>query len=181
MNCIQLDNTLPNVFLQRADIQSDIWRRQACLEKGKTYLIEASSGTGKSSLCSFIIGYRKDFDGKILFDGKDSGKFKTADWVKLRQYHISLLFQELRLFIACPLDEFWSTTESRHDSCSCAAFRLPFGRRTHLASRRNELTNHGRHHDGRGTSAGSSSHHNQYWQAHATALRPCVEALTMIN
>ncbi len=98
MNCIQLDNTLPNVFLQRADIQSDIWRRQVCLEKGKTYLIEASSGTGKSSLCSFIIGYRKDFDGKILFDGKDSGKFKTADWVKLRQYHISLLFQELRLF-----------------------------------------------------------------------------------
>ena len=98
MNCIQLDNTLPNVFLQRADIQSDIWRQQVCLEKGKTYLIEASSGTGKSSLCSFIIGYRKDFDGKILFDGNDSGKFKTADWVKLRQSHISLLFQELRLF-----------------------------------------------------------------------------------
>lgn len=98
MNCIQLDNTLPNVFLQRADIQSDIWRQQVCLEKGKTYLIEASSGTGKSSLCSFIIGYRKDFDGKILFDGNDSSKFKTADWVKLRQSHISLLFQELRLF-----------------------------------------------------------------------------------
>ena len=98
MNCIQLDNTLPNVFLQRADIQSDIWRQQVCLEKGKTYLIEASSGTGKSSLCSFIIGYRKDFDGKILFDGDDSGKFKTVDWVKLRQSHISLLFQELRLF-----------------------------------------------------------------------------------
>ena len=161
MNCIKLDNTLPNVFLQRADIQSDIWRRQVCLEKGKTYLIEASSGTGKSSLCSFIIGYRKDFDGKILFDGKDSGKFKTA---------VRSTRDSRQDVIACPLDEFWSTTESRHDSCSCAAFRLPFGRRTHLASRRNELTNHGRHHDGRGTSAGSSSHHNQYWQAHATAL-----------
>ena len=98
MNNIHLDNTLPNVFLQRTDIQSDIWRQQVSLEKGKTYLVEASSGTGKSSLCSFIIGYRRDFDGKILFDGRDSRGLSTSDWTKLRQQHISMLFQELRLF-----------------------------------------------------------------------------------
>lgn len=98
MNSISLNNTLPNVFLQRTDIQSNIWRQQVSLEKGKTYLVEASSGTGKSSLCSFIIGYRKDYDGKILFDGKDSREFKTKDWTELRQRHISMLFQELRLF-----------------------------------------------------------------------------------
>ena len=98
MNAITLDNTLPQVFLQRTDIKSDIWRRQVTIERGKTYLIEASSGTGKSSLCSFIIGYRQDFDGRILFDGKDSRELKTADWTLLRQRHISLLFQELRLF-----------------------------------------------------------------------------------
>ena len=98
MNSIQLNNTLPNVFLQRKDIKSDIWRQQVTLERGKTYLIEASSGTGKSSICSFIIGYRKDYDGSILFDGRDSCQLGTADWVKLRQCHISMLFQELRLF-----------------------------------------------------------------------------------
>ena len=98
MNSISLNNTLPNVFLQRTDIQSDIWREQVSLEKGKTYLVEASSGTGKSSLCSFIIGYRKDYDGKILFDGKDSRGLSTKDWTELRQRHISMLFQELRLF-----------------------------------------------------------------------------------
>lgn len=98
MNNILLDNTLPQVFLQRTDIRSDIWRKQVTFERGKTYLIEAASGTGKSSLCSFIIGYRKDFDGSIRFDGKDSRGLKTADWVKLRQHHISMLFQELRLF-----------------------------------------------------------------------------------
>lgn len=98
MNTITLDNTLPNVFLQRTDIQSDIWRKQVCFEKGKTYLIEAQSGTGKSSLCSFVVGYRKDFDGKILFDGKDSRQFKVKDWIQIRQRHISMLFQELRLF-----------------------------------------------------------------------------------
>ena len=98
MNSIVLDNTLPNVFLGRGDTKSDIWRQQVTLEKGKTYLVEAGSGTGKSSLCSFIIGYRKDFDGSILFDGKDSRKLHTSDWTQLRQRHISMLFQELRLF-----------------------------------------------------------------------------------
>ena len=98
MNLITLKDTLPNVFLQRTDIQSDIWRKQVKLEKGKTYLVEASSGTGKSSLCSFIIGYRKDFDGSILFDGTDSRKLRASDWTQLRQRHISMLFQELRLF-----------------------------------------------------------------------------------
>ena len=98
MNTISLDNALPNVFLQRTDIKSEIWRQQVSFERGKTYLIEAQSGTGKSSLCSFIIGYRHDFDGCILFDGKDSRKLKAADWTGLRQKHISMLFQELRLF-----------------------------------------------------------------------------------
>ena len=98
MNTITLDNALPQVFHGRTDLQSDIWRKQVTFQKGQTYLVEAQSGTGKSSLCSFVIGYRKDFDGKILFDGKDSGKLKTEDWIKLRQRHISLLFQELRLF-----------------------------------------------------------------------------------
>lgn len=98
MNYIVLDNTLPNVFLQRTDIKSDVWRKKVTLEKGKTYLVEASSGTGKSSLCSFIIGYRKDFDGKIFFDSHDSRKYDTQDWTKLRQRNISILFQELRLF-----------------------------------------------------------------------------------
>ena len=89
---------MPNVFLGRGDTRSDIWRQHVTLEKGKTYLVEASSGTGKSSLCSFIIGYRKDFDGKILIDSRDSRKLSTSDWTQLRQRHISLLFQELRLF-----------------------------------------------------------------------------------
>lgn len=98
MNNITLDNTLPQVFLQRTDLKSDIWRQKVKLEKGKTYLVEASSGTGKSSLCSFIIGYRKDFDGKILFDERDSRQLSISDWIELRGRHISLLFQELRLF-----------------------------------------------------------------------------------
>ena len=98
MKKIQLVETLPNVFANRTDIMSDIWRKEVEFEKGKLYLVEANSGTGKSSLCSFIYGYRNDYQGQILFDGEDVRQYKVAQWVKLRKKHFSLLWQELRLF-----------------------------------------------------------------------------------
>lgn len=97
MNQIALDNTLPQVFAQR-QVQSEIWQQQVTFEKGKLYLVEASSGTGKSSLCSYIIGYRQDYLGSIRFDGHDIRQYGVSDWVQIRQRSLSHLFQELRLF-----------------------------------------------------------------------------------
>lgn len=65
---------------------------------GKTYLVEAVSGTGKSSLCSFIYGYRKDYQGIICFDGENVKNFSVSRWVEIRKRSLSMLFQELRLF-----------------------------------------------------------------------------------
>jgi ABC-type lipoprotein export system ATPase subunit len=98
MNNIQLVNTLPNVFQNRMDIGSDIWQKDITFEKGKTYLLEANSGTGKSSLCSYIYGYRRDYQGQILFDGEDISQYTIAQWTSVRKKHISLLWQELRMF-----------------------------------------------------------------------------------
>ena len=97
MNRIDIDHTLPRVFAQRADIQSDVWQQSVTLQRGEFYLLEAASGTGKTSLCSYLIGYRHDYEGRILFDGKDISQLRTADWVALRQHSLSSLFQELRL------------------------------------------------------------------------------------
>ena len=97
MNKIELYNTLPSVFEGR-DVQSEVWLQEITFQKGETYLVEASSGTGKSSLCSYIIGYRKDYLGNILFDGKDIRQHSVSDWTSIRQHTLSLLFQELRLF-----------------------------------------------------------------------------------
>ena len=97
MDRIELHNTLPCVFEGR-DIQSEIWLQDVTFQKGETYLVEANSGTGKSSLCSYIIGYRKDYLGDILFDGKDIRQHSVSDWTSIRQHTLSLLFQELRLF-----------------------------------------------------------------------------------
>ena len=98
MNTIQLQHTLPTVFSQRQDIRSDVWQQQVRFDKGHLYLVEAASGTGKSSMCSYIIGYRHDYTGQILFDGRDARSLRTRDWVHLRQHSLSHLFQELRLF-----------------------------------------------------------------------------------
>lgn len=93
-----MHNPLPEVFSQRTDLHSDIWQQEVTFEKGHLYLIEADSGTGKSSLCSYIIGYRHDYSGTITFDGNDISNMRVADWVAVRQHSLSHLFQELRLF-----------------------------------------------------------------------------------
>lgn len=98
MNTIELQQTLPAVFADKDCIVSDVWHRQVAFQKGQMYLIEAASGTGKSSLCSFLYGYRNDYQGIVSFDGKNIRSYTVADWVRTRKTSLSMLFQELRLF-----------------------------------------------------------------------------------
>lgn len=98
MDEIRLQQVLPRIFAQRDSITSDIWHRDLIFRKGERCLIEAASGTGKSSLCSYLYGYRGDYEGIITFDGKNIRSLDTAGWTDLRRRSLSLLFQELRLF-----------------------------------------------------------------------------------
>lgn len=98
MNSIELQHILPAVFAGRDAISSDVWHQSVTLQRGETYLIEAASGTGKSSLCSYIYGYRKDYEGIICFDRKNIRHLAANQWVEIRRTSISMLFQELRLF-----------------------------------------------------------------------------------
>jgi ABC-type lipoprotein export system ATPase subunit len=98
MNTIELQQTLPAVFADRDCVVSDVWHKQIAFQKGQICLVEAASGTGKSSLCSFVYGYRKDYQGIISFDGENVRKFTVSRWVNIRKKELSMLFQELRLF-----------------------------------------------------------------------------------
>lgn len=98
MNTITLQQTLPQAFAGRDSIVSDVWHRQIELQRGQSILIEASSGSGKSSLCSYIYGYRDDYQGIIGFDGKNIRSLGMNEWTEIRKKSISMLFQELRLF-----------------------------------------------------------------------------------
>lgn len=86
------------MFAGKPDLQSDVWKRELDFSKGKKYLIEADSGRGKSTFCSYIIGYRKDYSGKIMFDDVDARNMNIKIWTDARRFNLSYVFQELRLF-----------------------------------------------------------------------------------
>ena len=86
------------MFAGHNGIHSDVWLQDVRLERGKRYLISAESGTGKSSMCSYIYGYRQDYSGNIAFDGKDIRSLTIDQWCDIRQRHIAYLPQDMRLF-----------------------------------------------------------------------------------
>lgn len=102
INKIELRGVLPRVFEgaeKEAPVnRSEVWLRDVVFERGKSYLVEAESGTGKSSLCSFIYGNRSDYLGTILFDGRDARTLDIDAWSALRCRSLALLPQEMRLF-----------------------------------------------------------------------------------
>ena len=102
INEISFDNALPQVFRTTdgdpALHRSDVWLCRRSFVRPGRYIVEAASGTGKSSMCSFIYGNRHDYDGTISFNGTDIRHYSVADWCELRRRHLALLPQEMRLF-----------------------------------------------------------------------------------
>lgn len=100
---ITLQNLLPRVFLGMEDFdsirRSQVWlKAPVVFERGCRVCVSAESGSGKSSLLSFIYGNRHDYQGDILFDGVNTSGFGIRKWCDLRINSLALLPQELRLF-----------------------------------------------------------------------------------
>lgn len=100
MQNIRLQGVIPTVFNGQvpSDPVSDVWGTDLLFEKGRSYLIRAASGRGKSSLCSYIYGLRNDYEGVISFDGRSISEIGYVSWNAIRQNHLGVLFQDLRLF-----------------------------------------------------------------------------------
>lgn len=102
INEIKLINTLPAVFTgMENDLPvsaSEVWLREVSFSRPDYYMVEAESGTGKSSLCSYIYGSRGDYSGTICFDGRDVKELSVADWCRLRMRALAYLPQEMQLF-----------------------------------------------------------------------------------
>lgn len=95
---ITLEGLLPRVFVREELPSSEVWRRKVSFRRGGRYLVESASGGGKSSLAAFIMGARRDYEGRLLFDGRDASSLSIADWQEVRRAHIAYLPQELALF-----------------------------------------------------------------------------------
>jgi len=95
---IFVDNILP-VFFDRANTaNSQVWNQSLSFTKGENIHIIAPSGSGKTSLVHFLYGIRKDYQGSIRYDMNDIKNFDAEKFAVWRQRHISIVFQDLRLF-----------------------------------------------------------------------------------
>lgn len=98
IDTIHLKDSLPKVFENENIPASEIWRHDVTFRRGEYYVIEAASGTGKSSLCAYIYGNRRDYLGSIFFDDIDIRTLRPSQWQQIRRTQLAYLPQELDLF-----------------------------------------------------------------------------------
>ena len=96
---IELDHIVPiplkDRFSQRT---SDIWNNKLKLEQGEFIKIKAPSGAGKTTLVHILYKLRYDYEGSVRIDDTSITNIKGDPLAELRQQHISIIFQDLRLF-----------------------------------------------------------------------------------
>jgi putative ABC transport system ATP-binding protein len=95
---LQIRDLLPVYFEESRKASSEIWGKDLAFAKGEFIKIVAPSGSGKTSLMSFLYGMRKDYNGSILYNDKKSKDLDAEQLAGYRKDHISVVFQDLRLF-----------------------------------------------------------------------------------
>lgn len=99
---IQFNKVIPNVFVGSPPEggPTDVWDQVLTFKRGESCLIEAASGRGKSSFCSFLYGLRKDFVGSIDYFSHEGETLHVTDAMlcEMRCRSIAMMFQEHRIF-----------------------------------------------------------------------------------
>jgi ABC-type lipoprotein export system ATPase subunit len=95
----RFEKMIPLPLLEQDTAGSEVWEAEALLiEQGKSYVIEAASGRGKTSLLSVMYGIRTDYRGNVFLDDQNIESFRWRDWSALRKKKLSFIFQGLELF-----------------------------------------------------------------------------------
>ena len=95
---LRIQQLLPVYFDEARKNNSDIWGKDISFSKGEMIKIVAPSGSGKTSLVHFLYGMRQDYNGAILYGDRNIKQFGAEDFALHRKDHISVVFQDLRLF-----------------------------------------------------------------------------------
>ena len=95
---ILLQQVAPVFFEDNKTGASQVWNKTLSFSKGENIHIIAPSGSGKTSLIHFLYGLRNDYKGRICYDDTDIKDFDAEKFSVWRQQHISIVFQDLRLF-----------------------------------------------------------------------------------
>ncbi|MCF8226496.1 MAG: ATP-binding cassette domain-containing protein [Bacteroidales bacterium] len=95
----RLENLIPLPMVELNTSGSSIWEADSfSFIQGETYLVEAESGKGKTSLLSMMYGLRKDYSGNLYLDGNNARHFNAKEWSVTRKNRVSYIFQGLELF-----------------------------------------------------------------------------------
>ncbi len=95
---LRIQQLLPVYFEETSTQSSEVWGKELVFEKGELIKIVAPSGSGKSSLMNFLYGMRNDYTGTISYSNHSIRDFSAEDFARYRKDHISIVFQDLRLF-----------------------------------------------------------------------------------
>ena len=105
---LSLQEILPVYFdVKKAD-GSEVWGKSLNFQKGEYIKIVAPSGSGKTSLMHFLYGMRNEYNGDISYNKKNIKSFGIEDFARYRKDHLSIVFQDLRLF---PEQTVWENIE----------------------------------------------------------------------
>lgn len=86
-------------MLEQDTSGSEVWEAESLLLKqGLSYVVEAPSGRGKTSLLSVIYGIRTDYKGAVHLDERSLSTFSSKEWSQIRKSKLSFIFQGLELF-----------------------------------------------------------------------------------
>jgi len=96
---IRFEKMIPLPMLEQDTSGSEVWEADSLLlEQGKSYVVEAPSGRGKTSLLSVIYGLRTDYRGVVTLNDRDLSTLSLKEWSAIRKRNLSFIFQGLELF-----------------------------------------------------------------------------------
>jgi putative ABC transport system ATP-binding protein len=95
---LAITELLPSYFEQDRKNTSEIWGKDLQFNKGEFIKIVAPSGSGKTSLMHFLYGLRNEYSGSISYNQQNIQMFTAEDFAIQRKDHVSIVFQDLRLF-----------------------------------------------------------------------------------
>lgn len=97
---IELKHLMPIHLKERIDLHpSEIWGKTLQFFKGENIQVIAPSGTGKTTLIHILYKLRTDYSGSVFFDDHEVRLLSGNELAGMRQQTISIVFQDLRLFL----------------------------------------------------------------------------------